>query len=124
VPTVRDKLLAGVAVAVLGVLAAVPAAEARRSPTRSEAAGISSALHSSPATSLVHCFHVRHIVVSTVGPWARANTEPCDKRRFDSALSVLQRRKGRWRLRDIGTSDAGCTVAPPRVRRDLRLICV
>jgi hypothetical protein len=119
----RRTLLTGIATAALGVLAATDAAGARRLPTKSEAAKISSALHNSPATSAVGCFHVRGIVISTAGPWARANAIPCDRRRFDTALAVLQRRHGNWQVRDLGTSGVGCTVAPARVRRDLGLFC-
>jgi hypothetical protein len=75
-------------------------------------------------TGAVRCFHVRDIVISTVGSWARAKVVRCgDGRRFDTALSVLQRRHHQWRVRDLGTAGVGCTVAPARVRRDLRLIC-
>jgi hypothetical protein len=39
------------------------------------------------------------------------------------ALVFLQLRAGNWRVRDIGTADVGCTVAPQRVRIDLDLDC-
>lgn len=117
-------LLAGIAIAVLVSLAATDVAGARRSPTKSEAAAISRAVHSSHAIRAGLCVHVRAIVVSTVGPWARFSVVRCnDGRRFDTALAVLQRRQGRWHVRDLGTSGVGCTVAPARVRRDLRLPC-
>lgn len=108
---------------VLALAALAQIAMARRAPTRSEAAAISRALHGSEATGAVHCFHLRRTVVATGGHWARTNLVPCNKRRFDSALAVLQLRKGRWHVRDLGTSGTGCTVAPAKVRRDLGLIC-
>jgi hypothetical protein len=116
-------LLAGIAIAALGGLAATDSASARRLPTKSEAAAISGALHHSPATGAVHCFHVRGIVISTLGSWGRANAVPCDTRHFDTALGVLQRLHGTWHVRDLGTSGVGCSVAPAQVRRDLRLSC-
>ena len=98
------------------------AASARRAPTPREASAISRALHASTATRAVHCFHVREIVISTAGPWARARIVRCSGR-GDRALAVLERQHGRWRVRGLGTADTGCTVAPRRVRRDLRLVC-
>jgi hypothetical protein len=103
---------------------ATGAANARRAPTRSEATAIARALRTALSGGPVHCFHAREVVVSTVGPWARARVVRCgDSHRFDTALAVLERRRGRWGVRDLGTADVGCTVAPRRVRRDLRLIC-
>lgn len=110
-------------IAVLVLLVAVQVAAAHRAPSAPEAVAISRALHSSPATRAVHCFHVRRIVIATGGRWARANTVPCNRRQFDSALAVLQRRNGAWRVRDLGTAGVGCTVAPATVRRDLGLVC-
>ena len=105
---------------VLSVL--TPAAGAHRAPTTRERSAISRALHASAAMRAVHCFHVREVVVSTVGPWARARVARCSGQ-GEHALSVLERRHGHWRVRDLGTAGTGCTVAPPRVRRDLRLVC-
>lgn len=122
----RPSRLAGTAVltAILAVtLTLVPGASARRAPTRREARAISHALHASPATKAVKCFHVRQIVISTAGPWARATLAACNPQKADNALTVLQRSHGRWHVRDIGTSGVGCTVAPRRVRHDLRLDC-
>jgi hypothetical protein len=98
-------------------------ASAHRSPTRAESAAISAALHK-PNVGIRRglCFHVRSIVVSTAGPWASAKLVPCSGR-GDRALAVLQRVRGKWRVRDVGTSGVGCTVAPARVRRDLHLVC-
>ena len=110
------------AVALVFSIAVGPAA-AHRPPTAAEAASISRVLHSSKATSQAACFHVRGILVSTVGPWAKAKLVPCDPLRGDVALAVLQHRAGRWRIRDLGTSGTGCTVAPRRVRTDLALVC-
>ncbi|MGZ6637575.1 MAG: hypothetical protein ACXVII_32350 [Solirubrobacteraceae bacterium] len=107
--------------AALGALVVAANATAERARTKNEAAAISHALHISSATSAVKCFHVRHVVISTEGPWSRARIVPC--RRGDRALAVLQLRRGHWRVRDIGTADVGCTVAPRRVRIDLDLIC-
>lgn len=115
--------LAALLLSLLAALALAQGAMAHRAPTRSEAAAISRALHNSKATGEVHCFHLRRTVVATGGHWARTNLVPCNKRQFDSALAVLQLRNGRWRVRDLGTSGAGCTVAPAKVRRDLGLIC-
>lgn len=121
---VRRRVLAGIAVAALGVLAVTGAAQARRLPTKSEAAAISAALHRTHAIRRGLCFHVRNIVISTAGPWASARVVRCgDGRKFDTALAVLQRSHGKWRVRDLGTADAGCSVAPARVQRDLRLDC-
>jgi hypothetical protein len=122
-PRAPHTLLTGIAIALLSVLATTDVAGARRLATKSEVAAISGALHSSPATRAVGCFHVRGILISTAGPWARANAVPCDKRRFDTALVVLQRRHGKWQVRDLGTAGVGCTVAPAPVRRDLALSC-
>ena len=105
----------------LGALVLAANAAAERGPTKHEAAEISHALHTSSATHAVKCIHVRNIVISTVGPWSRARIVPC--RRGDRALAVLQLQRGHWRVRDIGTADVGCTVAPRRVRIDLDLIC-
>jgi hypothetical protein len=117
-------MLAGVAIAVLGVLAVTTTADARRAPTRREATAISAALHKSHAIRRGLCFYVRNIAISTAGPWARAKVVRCgDGHHFDTALAVLQRSHGTWRVRDLGTADTGCTVAPARVRRDLRLVC-
>lgn len=118
------RFLTCIAIALLGAVMPAGVAGARRAPTKGEAASISRALHASSATRAVRCFHTREIVISTAGPWARARVVRCgDGRRFDTALAVLQRLRGRWRVRDLGTSGAGCTVAPARVRRDLRLVC-
>jgi hypothetical protein len=112
------KILTAVALVALVMAASATAA---RAPTKHEAAAISHALHASSATRAVKCFHVRHIVISTKGPWARASVVPC--RHGETALAVLQLRRRHWRVRDIGTADTGCTVAPRRVRIDLKLIC-
>jgi hypothetical protein len=116
---------AGVAIAALGLLALTTAADAHRAPTKSESAAISAAIHRTHAgIRRGLCFHVRNIVISTAGPWSRARLVRCrDGHRFDTALAVLQRSHGKWRVRDVGTADIGCTVAPARVRRDLRLLC-
>ena len=106
---------------VLGALLMATTAAAERAPPRREAAAISKAVRASSAPRAVKCFSVGHIEISTKGPWARANIVPCH--RGDHALLVLQLRAGRWYLRDIGTADVGCTVAPKRVRIDLRLNC-
>lgn len=104
-------------------LALAPPAVAHRAPTPSEKAAISRALHASPATRAVKCFHVHGVVIASGGQWARALVTACNPQRADTALSVLQKRGGRWRVRDLGTSGVGCTVAPARVQRDLHLIC-
>ena len=104
-------------------MATAGGASARRPPTKSEATAISRALHASSATKAAKCFRVRDILISTVGPWARAKLVPCDPRHGDIALSVLRRRRGHWHVRDLGTSGVGCTVAPGPVRRDLLLVC-
>ena len=111
-------------VALVAAMLLAPAAAAHRSPTRAESAAIPAALHK-PDQGIRRglCFHVRNILVSTAGPWASAKLVPCDKRRGDTALAVLQRVHAKWRVRDVGTSGVGCTVAPPRVRRDLHLMC-
>jgi len=116
-------LLAVIATA-LGALAVTAVADAHRAPTKSESAAISAALHK-PNVGIRRglCFHVRHIVISTAGPWASAKLVPCNKSQGDIALAVLQRSHGKWRVRDVGTAGVGCTVAPVRVRRDLRLVC-
>jgi hypothetical protein len=118
------RVLAAIAITVVCVLAPVSAANARRLPTRREVAAISVALHKTHAIRRGLCFHVRSIVISTAGPWASARVVPCGNgHRFDTALAVLQRSRGSWRVRDLGTSGVGCTVAPARVRRDLGLVC-
>jgi hypothetical protein len=116
-------LLAVIATA-LGVLAITAAASAHRAPTKSESAAITAALHK-PNVGVRRglCFHVRNIVISTAGPWARATLAPCNKNHGDTALAVLRRVHWQWRVRDVGTAGVGCTVAPARVRRDLRLVC-
>jgi hypothetical protein len=120
----RRRLLAGIAIAALGALVATDAAGAHRLPTKGEAAAISRTLHKSSAIRAGLCFHVRGIVISTVGLWARARVVRCgDGRHFDTALAVLQRLHSHWHVRDLGTSGVGCTVAPARVRRDLGLLC-
>lgn len=106
----------------VALLASTSPAVASRPPTPNEAGAISRALHASRATGAVHCFHVHEIVISTAGPWARARIFPCSKH-GDRALAVLELKHHRWRVRDLGTADTGCTVAPRRVRRDLRLFC-
>lgn len=108
--------------AVLAALTVCAAATASRAPTKSERAAISKALHKSSATGAVHCFSVRQVVVSTVAPWARGRIFPCGGD-GDHALAVLQRSHGHWRVRDLGTSGVGCTVAPKKVRLDLKLDC-
>ena len=110
-------------VALVTVLLATDAS-AHRGPTRSESAAISAALHRpNMGIRAGLCFHVRKIVISTAGPWASAKLVPCDRHRGDTAAAVLRRLGGRWRVRDVGTSGVGCTVAPARVRHDLRLVC-
>ena len=109
--------------AALALLLLAAAAAAHRPATRHETAAIEHAIRTSSATRFARCYHVRKVVVSTAGPWARATLVPCDPRRGDQALVVLQLRRCRWRLRDLGTADVGCTVAPARVRRDLKLVC-
>lgn len=112
------KILTAVA---LGALVMAASATAERAPTKHEVAAISHALHSSSATHAVKCFHVRNVAISTKGPWARARVVRC--RHGDNALAVLQLRRARWRVRDIGTADVGCSVAPRRIRIDLKLNC-
>ncbi len=118
----RSCVAAAVPVLTVALVALTATASASRAPTRSEADSISHALHASSATGAVHCFHVHEIVISTAGPWARARIFPCSKH-GDRALAVLELKHGHWRVRDLGTADTGCTVAPRRVRRDLRLFC-
>jgi hypothetical protein len=103
-------------------LTAAAVATAHRKPTKNEAKAIDKAAHSSSATLGVGCFHTREIVVSTAGPWAKASLVPC-KPTTDTALAVFERKHGHWRLRDLGTSGVGCTLAPRAVRRDLSLSC-
>jgi hypothetical protein len=123
-PTCQPRVLVVVAV-VLCALAPTSAAQARRAPTKGEVSAITAALHKSTAIRHGLCFHVRNIVISTAGPWASAKVVRCDDgRRYDTALAVLQRCRGKWRVRDLGTSGVGCTVAPARVRRDLKLSCI
>ena len=118
----RLNVVSGLLPVALLLCVLTTAASARRAPTPREASAISRALHGLTATRAVHCFHVREIVVSTAGPWARARIVRCSGR-GDRALAGLERQHGRWRVRDLGTADTGCTVAPRRVRRDLRLVC-
>lgn len=115
--------MAFIACAALVTVMLAADAGAHRSPTRGESVAISDALHK-PNVGIRRglCFHVRSIVISTAGPWASAKLIPC-KGPGDRALAVLQRVAGRWRVRDVGTSGTGCTVAPARVRRDLHLVC-
>jgi len=120
-------MLASVAITVLGLFAVTAVADAHRRPTKGEAAAISVALHKSRAIRRGLCFHARNIVISTAGPWASAKVVRCGNgvngHYYDTALAVLQHSRGKWHVRDLGTADVGCTVAPARVRRDLRLAC-
>ena len=122
----RAQLLTLGSIACVAVVSVILAADAsaHRGPTRSESAAISAALHR-PNVGIRRglCFRVRDIVISTAGPWARAKLLPCNAHRGDRALAVVQRLRGKWRVRDVGTSGVGCTVAPARVRRDLKLVC-
>ena len=115
----------GSALAAVAMALLLPAASAsaRRPATRHETAAIEHAVRTSSATRYARCYRVRKVFISTAGPWARATLVPCDPRHGDRALVVLQLHHGRWRLRDLGTADVGCTVAPARVRRDLKLVC-
>lgn len=107
-----------------GVIAVSPTSSfASRAPNARERSAITHTLRASTETRMVRCFHVRSIVISTAGPWARATLVPCNPQRFDAALAVLHRIGDNWRLSDLGTSGIGCTVAPARVRRDLKLLC-
>jgi hypothetical protein len=116
------KTLGGLLPAALLLFVLAAPAGAHRAPTAKERSAISRALHASAATKAVRCFHVRAVVVSTVGPWARARVVRCSGG-GDEALAVLELKRGRWHVRDLGTSGTGCTVAPRRVRHDLRLDC-
>jgi hypothetical protein len=97
-------------------------ASAHRSPNDKEAVAISRAVHRSPAHGAVRCFSVHGILISSAGPWARVRIYPCSGR-GDHALVVLEHRGWRWIVRDLGTADTGCSVAPTRVRHDLKLVC-
>ncbi|HEY7893035.1 MAG TPA: hypothetical protein VIC05_12570 [Solirubrobacteraceae bacterium] len=121
---VSARRLAAIGATALALLFSVvgAVASAHRSPNSKEAAAISRAVHRSPARGAVRCFSVRGILVSSAGPWARARIYPCSGR-GDDALVVLEHRGGRWTVRDLGTADTGCSVAPIRVRRDLKLVC-
>ncbi len=118
------RALAIIVATVLCALVVTSAAQARRPPTKNEVWAITGALHKTAAIRRGLCFHVSGIAISTTGPWARARVVRCgDGRRFDTALAVLRRTRWNWRVRDLGTSGVGCTVAPARVRRDLKLVC-
>jgi hypothetical protein len=114
------RVSVALAVSAWAIAVLVPAASARRDPSKGEAKAIDRAAQSSSAKS-VGCFRTRKIVVSTAGPWARATLVPC-AHQTDNAVAVFERRQGRWSMRRYGTSRVGCIV-PGAVRRDLKLSC-
>lgn len=105
----------------MGALSAT--ALAHRAPTPRERSAITGAIRRSSETRMLPCFRVRGIVVSTVGPWARARVQPCNPARYDGADAVVRRAHGHWTLRELGTALVGCDVVPRAVRRDLRISC-
>lgn len=114
--------------AVLGLVltALVPAsASAARDPTPVEAQAIDAAVHASSQTSAVpdQDFTVQHIRVSTAGPWAAARLVPRPGTIFSPAFVVLGGGATAWRVRQVGTIDVGCGLAPRAVAIDLGLGC-
>ena len=109
---------------VLAALVVAPSTSAHRRPTAREAAAIGHAAHHSTLTSAVPCFHVRRVLVSTAGPWAKATLAPCNPQQDQTAIGVFERRRGKWVLRDVLCCGTGCSVRPPSaVRHDLGLRC-
>ncbi|MEA2217679.1 MAG: hypothetical protein QOJ35_305 [Solirubrobacteraceae bacterium] len=121
------RRLASVA-AVLAALAAAASANASRAPTAAERAVIVRTVKSSALTAMVDDanFDVRRIRISTVPTpglrYAAVKLVPRPGVQADGADGALRRKRGHWRLINLGTSSVGC-ILPRSVRRDLKLGC-
>ena len=118
----------GLAIAALAItLTAASLAEAARSPTRSERAAIVKTVNDATWAIAIprDDIAVTKIRVSTVRLPDRlyARVIVYDKRKAhpDTALGVVRRLRGHWRLLTVGTSSVGCRTVPARVRADLKL---
>lgn len=114
--------------AVLGLVltALVPAsASAAREPTPVEAQAIDAAVHASTQTIAApdEDFTVQRIRISTAGPWASARLVPRPGSLLSPAFVVLSGDASAWRVRQVGTIDVGCGLAPRAVASDLGLGC-
>ncbi len=114
--------------AVLGLVltALLPAsASAAREPTPAEAQAIDAAVHASSQTSAVpdKDFTAQRIRISTAGSWAAARLVPRPGTLFTPAVVVLSGDASAWRVRQVGTIDVGCGLAPRAVASDLGLGC-
>jgi hypothetical protein len=123
-PRRLQRAVGTTAVLVTALVVAAPALAAR-APSSNERAQISAAVYRSPLTSALpdSSYRVGGIRISTRGPWARARVIP-RRPTVQGAVGVLRRtaRRG-WRLRQIGSADVGCGIAPVAVLRDLGLGC-
>lgn len=107
-------VLIGLAIGAL-CLSVVATADAWRLPTRRERRGITRAAKRSPhaGSSAVHVGNIR---VSTVGPWAWVRITIVVDHSPDSAVDVLHKVRGVWRLtkHSPGTAEVQCGIGMPR----------
>jgi hypothetical protein len=107
------------------VVAWVPSADARRAPTKTEAAAIAKAVKTSSLTRAVPAsrYDVRNIRISTVDSSFAAGDvipKPAFHGSVQQSVVLLHRRNHRWVLVDIGGA-MGCPGASKAVLRDLRV---
>ncbi|MBA2504483.1 MAG: hypothetical protein H0V29_00900 [Thermoleophilaceae bacterium] len=102
----------------LAAALAVPAFAADRAPTRSEKSVITAATRSflKGGTGVPNA---RILGIRVDGTYARAKTSAPG---VDPATAILRQRRGKWSVREFGTS-LDCRGVPERVREDLDLPC-
>jgi hypothetical protein len=120
------RCLAAVIGAVSVALVVAASAVASRAPTRGERAAIARVARHSPRAGSSPVL-ISRIRVSTVGPWASAVvTSYTGHHDPDTALDILHKRHGRWRLtkHSPGTAGVSCGIGMPRSdQRNLGVIC-
>jgi hypothetical protein len=117
------RALAAATVVLAVALAA--SADARRAPTKPEAAAITKAVKTSSFTRAVPSsrYDVKNIRISTVdSSWSAGDVipKPAYRGQIQQSVVLLRRRNHRWVLVDIGGA-MGCPGASKAVLRDLRV---
>lgn len=87
---------------------------------------VTQAVIDSPDTAEVpdHAYAVVDIrVARSDRSWAIATLEPRDPSAFDGATAVLHLDGRTWGVKDLGSFDVGCGIAPKAVLGDLGLPC-
>lgn len=109
-----------------GLVGHPPAGPRARPADRPTWEAVTQAVIDSPDTADVpdHAYAVVDIrVARSDRTWAIATLEPRDPAAFDGATAVLHLDGKTWRVRDLGSFDVGCGIAPKAVLEDLGLPC-